>query len=65
VGYHIRKKHTTNIILPRNGPPSLDYLNNKKKTMKPLGGGDFEMATPPATTTNHFHGGRNLCLTPF
>jgi len=66
VGYHIRKKtYTTNIFLPRNGPPSLGYLN-KNKTMKPLGGGDFEMATPPATTTtNHFHGGRNLCLTPF
>jgi len=31
--------------------------------MKPLGGGDFEMATPPATTTtNHLLGGRNLCL---
>ena len=38
----------------------------RKMAMKPLGGGDFEMATPPATTTtNHFHGGRNLCLTPF
>ena len=30
----------------------------RKMAMKPLGGGDFETATPPATTTNHFHGGR-------
>jgi len=43
----------------------LDYHYNKKMAMKPLGGGDFEMATPPATTTtttNHLLGGRNLCL---
>jgi hypothetical protein len=37
--------------------------------MKPLGGGDFETATPPATTTttttNHLLGGRNLCLVLF
>lgn len=43
-----------------NGPPSLDYhykTKTKTKTMKPLGGGDFEMATPPATTkTNHLLG---------
>jgi hypothetical protein len=30
--------------------------------MEPLGGGDFEMATPPATTTNHLLGGRNPYL---
>ena len=46
-----------NILLPRKGPPSLDYhYKTKTKAMKPLGGGDFEMATPPATTTNHFLG---------
>ena len=28
----------------------------RKMAMKPLGGGDFEMATPPATKTNHFLG---------
>jgi len=35
--------------------------------MKPLGGGDFETATPPATTTtttNHFLGGRKPRLIP-
>jgi hypothetical protein len=39
----------------------------KKMAMKPLGGGDFETATPPATTTttNHLLGGRNLCLVLF
>jgi len=44
----------------------LDYHYLKQiMAMKPLGGGDFEMATPPATTTtttNHLLGGRNLCL---
>jgi hypothetical protein len=28
----------------------------RKMAMKPLGGGDFEMATPPATKTNHLLG---------
>jgi hypothetical protein len=64
------------IILEKNTPQIYFYQETvrrlwviliRKMTMKPLGGGDFEMATPPATTTttNHFHGGRNLCLTPF
>jgi len=60
----IRKTYPVDILLPRKGPPSLDYHYLKQTmAMKPLGGGDFEMATPPATTTtNHFLGGRNLCL---
>jgi hypothetical protein len=58
----IRKTYPVDILLPRKGPPSLDYHYNNKMAMKPLGGGDFEMATPPATTTNHLLGGRNLCL---
>ena len=35
--------------------------------MKPLGGGDFSLATPPATTTttNHLLGGRNPYLVLF
>jgi hypothetical protein len=33
--------------------------------MKPLGGGDFKTATPPATITNHFHGGRNPYLATY
>lgn len=47
MGYHIRKK-TINTFLPWNGPPSLGYPYIKKMAMKPLGGGDFESATPPA-----------------
>jgi hypothetical protein len=44
----------------------------KIMAMKPLGGGDFSLATPPATTNNkqqtitdHFHGGRIPRLIPF
>jgi hypothetical protein len=36
----------------------------RKMAMKPLGGGDFETATPP-TKTNHFHGGRNPYLATY
>jgi hypothetical protein len=43
----ILEKNTINIFLPRKGPPSLGYPY-KKMAMKPLGGGDFELATPPA-----------------
>ena len=43
----IRKTYPVDILLPRKGPPSLGY-HYKKMATKPLGGGDFATATPPA-----------------
>jgi hypothetical protein len=63
----IRKTYPVDILLPRKGPPSLDYHYNKKMAMKPLGGGDFDMGDTTRnkqTTTNHFLGGRNPRLIP-
>jgi hypothetical protein len=49
----IIKKPTPYIFFYQEKVRHLWVIFNKKMAMEPLGGGDFEMATPPATTTNN------------
>jgi hypothetical protein len=68
LSYLLKTKTHKYIFLPRNGPPSLGYLNNKKNDDETFGWWGFrngDTTRKQTTTTNHFHGGRNLCLTPF